>query len=95
MVLTYRSKGEQLNLSITEAKLQLPDQSPLSTILFSGTFPYEIARSTLNERLQHLARLLNNGQSDLKIFREVVSDKFLELSLENPDLSSNNVQQGL
>jgi hypothetical protein len=67
----------QLNLSINEAKLQMPDQSTVAGILFSGSFNYNIASDSEEERLAKLQQNIDKWQSDLAIFREIINERFL------------------
>jgi hypothetical protein len=71
------------------------DNQPEYAVLFSGNFLYEIQGESISERLEHINQILKNLQSDLELFWELVSHKFLGQSLERPDISSNNLQPDL
>lgn len=79
---TYALERGLLNLAITEAALRLPDETTVPVVLFSGTFEYGVTPSTKAERLQELNGLLNNWQSELKTFNELIEGKFLAQTQE-------------
>lgn len=70
----------QLTISISEAKLQKPQEQPIPAILFSGNFNYNVnvsQDSTVDRTVQTLD-FLSNWNKDLKEFREIVNRKFLD-----------------
>ncbi len=75
--LVYTLVGRQLNLTVNEVRLQLPEQEPVPAVLFSGNFAYEIAGDTESERLHHLYQLLENWLTDLETYRELVLQQML------------------
>ena len=68
----YKLPGRQLYLSIAEAALQLPDEQVTPIVLFSGNFEYPI-----EEDIQKLLSVLDNWQTDLGIYKELINDRFL------------------
>ncbi len=77
----------QLNLSIAEARVQQPQKPPMFAILFSGSFNYSLSNiKSSQEKVDKLMQALKFWQTDLKTFREIVTDKFLE-STQLTDLS--------
>jgi len=76
--LAYTLEQSQLNLTVNEATLQLPEEQSLPAILFSGNFNHEITGSSRDERLQYTQRLIESWEADLKTFRELVDTKFLQ-----------------
>ncbi|HHP7230453.1 MAG TPA: hypothetical protein ACFCUY_06295 [Xenococcaceae cyanobacterium] len=71
----------QLNLSIAEAKVQQSQQPAMFAVLFSGGFNYNLSNVNASETmLDKLMQALNFWQTDLKTFREIVTDKFLGTS---------------
>ncbi|ACK70636.1 conserved hypothetical protein [Gloeothece citriformis PCC 7424] len=75
--LVYQLEKCQLNLSINEARLQLPDQRYLPALLFSGNFNYEITSNNGQERISQLNQGIDEWKTDLEAFREIVSQRFL------------------
>ena len=73
----YQLDRCQLNLSINEAKLQRPDQSPIAALLFSGSFNYGVTTYGESERISHIVQRINNWQTELATFRDIVNQKFL------------------
>jgi hypothetical protein len=55
--------------------LQLPDGKTLAALLFAGNFNYNLAR---RDRLNLLKQYLGQWQKDLEIFRELITQRFLE-----------------
>lgn len=80
----YELNRCQLSLSVNEAKLKLQDQAPVSGLLFSGSFNYQIPENT--ERISWLEEQISNWRSDWETFQELVNRKFLQRSL-NPEES--------
>ena len=74
--LMYVLERCQLTLNVSEARLQQPDKSAITAMLFAGNFSYSI--NTTGERLEQMQNCLNNWQSDLLEFREIVNQKFLD-----------------
>lgn len=79
--LAYTVGHRQLNLKIDDISLQGSDNQPEFAALFSGKFSYQIAGNTPDRLSQHLHRLLNNWSNDIKIFRELVLGRFLDISV--------------
>ena len=86
--LMYYLERCQMTISISEAKLQKPNESPIVAILFSGNFNYNIDLSQNAEsRMTQMSEFLNNWQTDLEEFRALVNQKFLDSS--NADSSQS------
>ena len=70
----------QLTISVSEAKLQKPQEAPIMAILFSGNFNYNVdLRQNLAEnRTTQMRNFINNWQTDLEEFRAIVDRKFLD-----------------
>jgi hypothetical protein len=88
--LTCKLERGKLNLSISQVKLNLPKQQPQLTVLVSGNFPYIISGKTPQEKLQYLHQLIDNWQTDLEIFREVVWQKFLSFPTVEKEVLSHS-----
>jgi hypothetical protein len=89
--LLYQLETCQLSIGINEAKLQLPDGRSLAAVLFAGNFNYNLPES--GDRLNLLKQYLGQWQKDLEIFRELVTQRFLER--QAPLFPSNlNLPQG-
>ena len=70
----------QLTISVSEAKLQKPQEAPIMAILFSGSFNYNVnlgANSGENPAGQ-IINFLKNWQNDLTEFRAIVNREFLD-----------------
>lgn len=85
--LAYSLDRCQLNLAVNQGMLNLPEDKSMPVILFSGNFNYEIAGNTQSERLQDLNQVVENWQSNLDTFREVVDNKFLQQEAEQKNLA--------
>ncbi|MGD2181218.1 hypothetical protein [Lusitaniella coriacea] len=73
----YELQRCQLQLSINEVNVQKPDGSLVPALLFSGNFNYSIAGETANDKYTRLEQCLDNWQTDLDTFRELVQTHFL------------------
>jgi hypothetical protein len=76
--LVYQLDRCQLTMSISEARMQQPQQEPVFALLFAGSFNYNIFSDRQEQRLERLIQGLNFWQTDLKTFRDIVNQKFLE-----------------
>jgi len=77
--LMYYLERCQMTISISEAKLQKPQEAPIVAVLFSGNFNYNVNLGTEQEsRTKQMSEFLNNWQTDLEEFRDIVNQKFLD-----------------
>lgn len=104
--LVYKLQRAPLYLTVTEAALQAETESEqtIPIIMFSGSFSYELSGENNSEKLTQLHSVLNNWQSDLDEYRNIINNKFLgqsapqqvlpagEYNLEtNHNLENNNL----
>ena len=70
----------QLTMSISEAKLQKPQQQPITAILFAGSFNYNVilGQNDLPDRTAQTISFLHNWQTDLQEYRDIINQKFLD-----------------
>lgn len=69
----------QLTISISEARLQKPQQQPITAILFSGNFNYNVNLGQQSEdRIAQVNDFLNHWETDVEEFRTIVNQKFLD-----------------
>lgn len=102
----YKLQRCPLHLKVMEAALQAENQSEEITpiIMFNGSFSYELSGENNSEKLTQLHSVLNNWQSDLDEYRNIINNKFLgqsapqqvlptgEYNLEtNHNLENNNL----
>ena len=70
----------QMTISVSEAQLRKPQEQPITAILFSGNFNYNVkseSEESANKTTQ-ISDFLNNWQTDIEEFREIVNQKFLD-----------------
>ena len=79
--LFYQLAQCQLSLNINPAKLQQPDETVISAILFAGNFTYPLTNIAATDKINKLSEIINNWTTDLKTFRELVYEKFLQKAL--------------
>ena len=60
--------------------MQLPDGKTLAALLFAGNFNYNLAQGS--DRLNLLKQYLGQWQKDLEIFRELITQRFLERQVQ-------------
>lgn len=86
----YTLERAQFNLSVNEAALRQQDETTTPIVLFSGSFSYDIASITGDERLAALYQAIENWQVDLETYKDIVNTKFLTKEAQNkvvvPDL---------
>lgn len=72
----------QLTISISEAKLQKPQEETMTAILFSGNFNYSVnlGQNSAPDRAAQTKEFLSNWNKDLEEFREIVNHKFLDFN---------------
>lgn len=75
--LVYQLENCQLNLSINEAQIQIPEQTAIPALLFAGNFNYKVEGNSQQERLSKLETGLKAWQADIEAFREIVNQRFL------------------
>jgi hypothetical protein len=75
--LFYELDRCQLNVSINEANIQMPDQTSLAAVLFSGSFNYNVAKEEPIFRLNQIHKSIEHWDLDLSIFREMIEQRFL------------------
>ena len=77
--LMYYLERCQMTIAVSEAKLQKPQEAPIIAVLFSGNFNYNVNLGQGNEsRMIQMSEFLNNWQTDLEEFRNIVNQKFLD-----------------
>jgi hypothetical protein len=80
LLFTYSDK--QLNLSINEAGLKLPEAEQVPIVLFSGNFNYDLSTVASEEVLVKLESIIDNCDRDLEIYSDVVG-KFIAQKSES------------
>jgi hypothetical protein len=76
--LFYQLDDCQLTLNINPARLQQPNETVISAVLFAGNFTYNLSNIMGEERIKQLSQKINNWDQDLDIFRELIYEKFLQ-----------------
>jgi len=76
--ISYTLEEAILNLSINEAKIQLPNQLSMNALLFGGSFNYNLPEDDDNRRLTKLTGYINAWKENFNTFRELVKQKFLQ-----------------
>jgi hypothetical protein len=80
--LVYTFERNQLNLSVQEAMLQLPEQERLPVVLFTANFETQLQAATEAERLVQVQEALSGWRTDLATYQEVVG-QFLNAETAN------------
>ncbi|MBW4536202.1 MAG: hypothetical protein KME09_19885 [Pleurocapsa minor HA4230-MV1] len=77
--LMYQLERCQMTISISEAKLQKPQETPIAAVLFSGNFNYNVnLNQAQSSKITQMTNFLNYWRTDLEEFREIVNQKFLD-----------------
>lgn len=84
--LVYNLDRSPFYLTVSEAVLRFHDETTLPVVMFGGGFSYIVTGNTIQERLNFFGQTINNWQSDLLTFQEIISSKFLtQVSESLPD----------
>lgn len=81
--LVYNYERAPLYLNITEAVLQENDETTTPIVMFSGRFNYKLIGEDAKEKLSRLRQALENLQDDLKLYSELINNKFLEQAVSD------------
>lgn len=79
--LFYQLDRSQLVLNINPAKLQQPNETTISAVLFAGSFNYNLNDLTGDLRTKMMTDTINSWQKDLTVFRELIYQKFLQKAI--------------
>jgi hypothetical protein len=75
--LAYTLERCPLYLTVSEAALRNPDETSTPIVLFNGSFSYQVTGETASERIADLHQIINNVQTDLSNYQEIISSKFI------------------
>ncbi|MBE9077167.1 hypothetical protein IQ241_07635 [Romeria aff. gracilis LEGE 07310] len=73
----YNLDRGQLNLAISEASLQLPEDKTIPVVLFSGNVDHVLSAEQPEQNLQEIYQCLDSWQQDLNAYTELVNGCFL------------------
>lgn len=78
--LNYFLERCQMTISISEAKLQKPQENAIAAILFAGSFNYSVnvRQDQLSSSISQMSEFLHHWRTDLQEFRTIVNQKFLD-----------------
>lgn len=79
--LFYQLDRTQLVLNINPAKLQQPNETTISAVLFAGSFNYNLTELTGDVRTKTLIETISFWHKDLDTFRELIYQKFLQKAI--------------
>ena len=71
--LLFSYDDKQLNVSVNEAGLKLPESEQVPVVLYSGNFHYDLNGKKPENVLPSLNSIIDNWQQDLEIYTDVVS----------------------
>lgn len=72
--LFYQLENSRLTVNINPARLQQPNNVAISAVLFAGSFNYILGENPVTL----LKSQINNWENDLKTFRELIYQQFLQ-----------------
>lgn len=75
--LAYKLERGVLNLGINQGRLNSAENQLLPIVFFSGNFRYQIAGEKQQERLQDITKVIQNWQTSLEVFEQLINQKFL------------------
>ncbi|KAM3115418.1 hypothetical protein [Phormidesmis sp. 146-33] len=74
----YKFERGVLALTARNTKIAVSEQESLSVIKFSANFNHDMSRIPKEERAHTLRQLIMEWETDIDIYREIVSSKFLK-----------------
>jgi hypothetical protein len=75
--LVYNLQRAPFYLKITEAALQETEEKVTPIIIFNGSFSYQVNGENNAEKLAVVHSIINNWQSDLEDYQNIINNKFL------------------
>ena len=72
----FQLETAPLSFSVTQAQIKQNEKS-LPALLFSGSFHYKVDNYQETEIIGHMVQRINNWQTNLETFNEIVNQKFL------------------
>ncbi|BBD70726.1 hypothetical protein NIES4072_70920 [Nostoc commune NIES-4072] len=75
--LVYTLERCPFYLTVSEAALRNPDETNIPIILFNGSFSYEVKSEKSAERVVNLHDIIDNWQTDLSNYQEIINTKIL------------------
>ena len=75
--LVYTLERCPFYLTVSEAALRNPDETNIPIVLFNGSFSYEVRSEISAERVVNLHNIIDNWQTDLSNYQEIINTKFL------------------
>ena len=78
LTLSYQLEQCRLGVNINPAKLQQPNNTSTSAVLFAGSFNYNFMNENIESKANIVIQTVGNWQKDLQVFRELVYHKFVK-----------------
>lgn len=75
--LVYDYERASMYLNISEAGLRKEDETSTPIVMFNGSFSYELEGETKEEKQENLHKALENWQTDVATYSDLVNNKFL------------------
>ena len=72
----YQLAQGRLNLSVSEATLQLPEEKQLAVILFSGNIDHALESEEPSARAEELSRIIGKWQDDVASYTTLINSSF-------------------
>ncbi|MUG94707.1 hypothetical protein F7734_21005 [Scytonema sp. UIC 10036] len=75
--LVYKLNRTSFNLSVNEGTWLQDDETKTPIVMFTGSFSYEVSGETEAQKLSSLHQSLENWQTDLQTYSDIISNKFM------------------
>lgn len=72
----YQLEQGRLNLSVSEATLQLPEEKQLAVILFSGNIDHALKSESSEEKVEELSQFINSWKRDIESYTKLIDSSF-------------------
>ena len=90
--LVYDYEHASMYLNISEAGLRKEDETSTPIVMFNGSFSYELKGETTVEKQENLHKAIENWQTDVTTYSELVNNKFLANVPETEQASEATVE---
>lgn len=90
--LVYNLERAPFYIKITEAALQETEEKVTPIIIFNGSFSYQVKGESNAEKLAVVHSVINNWQSDLEDYQNIINNKFLaQIGQQEQSLPTNGL----
>jgi hypothetical protein len=91
----YKLDRGVLTLTVRNTELQASETERIPVILFAANFHREVSELPEEERRQVSFQIINNWQTDVETYKDIVNSKFLGQNIEQPAWMQTYLNQSI